>query len=446
MDSRLRGNDNRKVDYATLPIQGSVNRKGQKMRSQIMRIGIVTGLLTAVVGVMSIAQGGGAVVEVIKPDLQGGAKVTISGNVGIPGAILTGLPGNPVSKADGSYEATVPLGWSGKVRPTKPGYVFEPTTRTYDDVTIRDVGMLNDQDYVARVVQPARREPVVSEQRVLVIPTAEPNVEIVAEVSEDLHVMLEILKEQFAEGPGMIQGVFTDFGDFFGQGCRQPQAMYIQGYGALFVLETRVPIAPPKAERPVGPAGGTEPNQPPADPVWQRVKQRYSPSYAGASEQDQADGAAITIDDIKEDIIKTLKHASNIRHIEGGETIVVTVVCSGQDAGLQFRYGFSQPVVPGRETTGSVAGGYGTSTSSRRRSSGTAGGGGFGVGGSVGGYVGDGMYSEMMYGGGAERGLGAIGAAATVLTIQVKKSDVDTFAQGKMDAGLFHKAVRIFMY
>ncbi len=59
----------------------------------------------------------------------------ISGNVGIEGATLAGLPGEPLSQADGSYSGLVDYGFSGTVTPTKLGYTFDPNSRTYDNVT-----------------------------------------------------------------------------------------------------------------------------------------------------------------------------------------------------------------------------------------------------------------------------------------------------------------------
>ncbi|MGB8285086.1 MAG: hypothetical protein WCE22_00040, partial [Candidatus Aquirickettsiella gammari] len=70
---------------------------------------------------------------------------TISGNAGISGATMTGLPGAPVSNSRGTYSATVPYGWSGTVTPAKPGYVFTPTSRTYTNVTVN----ISKQNYTA---------------------------------------------------------------------------------------------------------------------------------------------------------------------------------------------------------------------------------------------------------------------------------------------------------
>ena len=58
-----------------------------------------------------------------------------SNSIGVPGVTLAGLPGNPVTGADGSYTATVNYGFSGTVTPTHAQYTFDPALKTYTDVT-----------------------------------------------------------------------------------------------------------------------------------------------------------------------------------------------------------------------------------------------------------------------------------------------------------------------
>jgi FG-GAP repeat len=60
-------------------------------------------------------------------------RVTDAQGVGLAGVALQGLPGNPVTDADGNYQAQVPDGWFGTVVPTKVGYRFE--SRVYAPVT-----------------------------------------------------------------------------------------------------------------------------------------------------------------------------------------------------------------------------------------------------------------------------------------------------------------------
>jgi hypothetical protein len=63
----------------------------------------------------------------------------VSGTItsdGLPlaGVIINGLPGNPVTDANGFYTAKVGAGWSGTVAPIKEGYAFNPAERTYNNV------------------------------------------------------------------------------------------------------------------------------------------------------------------------------------------------------------------------------------------------------------------------------------------------------------------------
>jgi C1A family cysteine protease len=53
----------------------------------------------------------------------------------LPGVVLAGLPGNPVTDSRGWYHAAVPSGFSGTATPVRSGYAFNPPARTYQNVT-----------------------------------------------------------------------------------------------------------------------------------------------------------------------------------------------------------------------------------------------------------------------------------------------------------------------
>ena len=55
----------------------------------------------------------------------------ISGNAGVAGALLTYTGGSTVADGSGNYTITNVHGWSGKVTPSKVGYVFSPANRIY---------------------------------------------------------------------------------------------------------------------------------------------------------------------------------------------------------------------------------------------------------------------------------------------------------------------------
>jgi hypothetical protein len=70
---------------------------------------------------------------------------TESGNP-IGGVIMSGLPGNPSTDANGYYFASVNYRWSGTVTPTKTGYDFNSATTVYASVTSNLV-----TDYIGRL-------------------------------------------------------------------------------------------------------------------------------------------------------------------------------------------------------------------------------------------------------------------------------------------------------
>jgi photosystem II stability/assembly factor-like uncharacterized protein len=77
---------------------------------------------------------------------------TISGKVmaggsPIPGVVMDGLPGSPVTNILGEYVAVVPPGWSGTVSPFLGTYSFAPPSRTYTNLTSSLAG----EDFAAYV-------------------------------------------------------------------------------------------------------------------------------------------------------------------------------------------------------------------------------------------------------------------------------------------------------
>jgi type II secretory pathway component GspD/PulD (secretin) len=60
---------------------------------------------------------------------------TIQGTAGVPGAEMTGLPGDVISGPSGLYTVTVEYGWSGTITPKKEGYVFDPSFLIIDPIS-----------------------------------------------------------------------------------------------------------------------------------------------------------------------------------------------------------------------------------------------------------------------------------------------------------------------
>ncbi len=373
------------------------------------------------------------------------SDVIVVGGVPIVGVAVTAEPGGFTATTDsqGRYVLKVPYGWCGRLVASKPGFDFA-STPSHDNVMTH----LIDGKRVSSSQQPdipAPRGPSVQRRitvagaagEVVMIPTAPVDPTMLTEVKEDMGVMLQILREKLSE-PRTILGVLYDFGEFFGSEGRQVEALYLQGYGALFVMEVSFPLSSAKDP---GSADGNEPGQP-VDPVWQRARQRlYAPPGAAyRTRKATAQTDPESFEQFKQDMVKTLKHAANIRHLESDESVVLTIVGQNEEpAGAYGRMRGRGPYGGGGPYGGSVAGG------------GYSSGGGFSSsGGATSTYSDSRSYSTTSGRTRSSRGGGrwpdTAGAASTVLTIQAIKADIDAFAQGDLDFEQFSDMVKTFSY
>jgi len=289
---------------------------------------------------------------------------------------------------------------------------------------------------------------------VLVVPAEQIKPEDLAAITEDMQVMSYILDERFKE-TRRIQGVFIDFGDFFGRDNRQTEATYIQGYGVLFSMEVNFAFSPPPAKQ----EEQTEQPAEKGDSTWQRAKKEvFSPQGSAGSglSGSPEEYNRQMVEELQRDLITTLQHAANIRALQPDEWVILTVI------GGRPQFGRPVPMMGGF-SAGGMSGFSAGSGSSRGFGGGVYGGGmgaggmgGFGGGGvgagSAGGMVGAmGMGGGMMGGGMMGGGMGGMASAAdfgsvTVLTIRAKKSVVDAFADNQIDFERFKDNVTILMY
>jgi hypothetical protein len=125
------------------------------------------------VDLLENAQRGGVVMEstavtfpsgyVTLNDVNVALDLTISGKVvgnklpktsGIGGVTMDGLPGKPKTNGNGTYTATVPVGWSGIVGPNDPNLQWDfstpgPASRTYVAIATNQTA----QDYNATAIE-----------------------------------------------------------------------------------------------------------------------------------------------------------------------------------------------------------------------------------------------------------------------------------------------------
>jgi hypothetical protein len=276
-----------------------------------------------------------------------------------------------------------------------------------------------------------------------VIPTTEVKTEDLVAITQDLQVMSHIFDERFKE-PRLVRGmyvgkVFPDFGDFFRRDSRATEAIYLQGYGALFLMEVNFAFTPPPKKQEKE-AKKTED----VDPIWQRARQQIfspkDPMMGRGARSEQQEYSAEKIEQLKAELTRTLKHAANIRNLKPDEWVILTVIGKGRQPGEIYEDYYRSAAPRDRTSTS----GRSRRSSSRGRSNygggGAIGGGGFGGGAMMGGQAfGGGMYGGMEY--------DEIGPpSATVLTIRAKKSDVGAFAAGELDFEQFQQKVEIFTY
>jgi len=292
-------------------------------------------------------------------------------------------------------------------------------------------------------------------RKVLVIPSTDIEAEDLVAITEDLQVMSHIFDERFKEGQE-IQGIFVDFGDIFGRNSRSTEAIYIQGYGVLFLMEVNFAFSP----EPEPQEQEAQETKEYVDPDWQRAKQKlFSPQGFGGTSVPKEQYNAQQIEQIKTELIRTLKHAANIRNLQPDEWIILTVIGQSRQSGGMYE-DYYRNAAPRTQTTSRRPG----RSSSRGRSpyggSGAMGGmmgggigGGMMGGGIGGGMMGGGSTGGQAFGGGIGGGMyggmeyGETGSASTtVLTIRAKKLHVDAFAKGDLDFERFQKKVEIFTY
>jgi hypothetical protein len=361
--------------------------------------------------------------------------LTISGRFIIGGYPIEGVlisasndGTSDTTDVEGRYSVKVPYGWSGEITWSKKGSVFRPYSKSYSNVTtdiIDDQLMppvrhrLGSQRRTIRATRPTLWR--TDRRKVLVIPVTDVNTADIDTITRDLQVMTHILDGKFTERR-QIAGVFTDFGDFFGRDNRETEAIYLQDYGVLFLMEVNFVFSP----QPQPQQKETKEPQEQLDSTWQQAQrelfspQRPSNVPGGVGSSEEYDTQMV--EELKRELIGTLKHAANIRGLQADEWVIFNVTGDGQQS--VSGYG------------GSGMGEYGSGSYSY--SGGYTGGGGYSGGGSFG-YSAPGMS-------------GGIGSSpmeltpSTVLTIRAKKSDIDAFAKGDMDFEQFQEKVNILMY
>jgi len=152
-------------------------------------------------------------------------------------------------------------------------------------------------------------------QMVLVVPGPDVKPETIASVTEDLMVMCRIFDKALHQGTRpMRTSVYTQRGQLpllsglLTQQTRRTQGLYLDGYGAVFFVQVGFPlVAPPQQKQEPQP-------QEPADRLWsQTVNEVRGQQEPRDGDQSSPAYDAQKVENLKMNLIRTLRHAANLR-------------------------------------------------------------------------------------------------------------------------------------
>lgn len=171
-------------------------------------------------------------------------------------------------------------------------------------------------------------------QTILVIPVDQIKQEDLAAITEDLGVLSRIFDKKLAQSH-LISGNFLSsrgrLSMALSRNSSPIEAMYVQGYGALFFTKINFPLSPPPQAQ-----EEKETKKEGVDPVWEQMKREmYTPQEAARRSTDDRPKEkydAEKVKELKETLIKTLKHATNIRGLKPDESVILTVIGKGSQS------------------------------------------------------------------------------------------------------------------
>ncbi len=256
---------------------------------------------------------------------------------------------------------------------------------------------------------------------VLVIPSQEIKTEEILTINEDINVMSRIFEDKLNQvryDRSNVEWSFVGdrwmsdpYGMYLGRGSNRTGCMYLQGYGALFLMGVDFPLsAPPEAET----QQEEKPKKEDVDELWDKTRQEiYEPQETRrpgrGAERQEVKYDAEKVEKLKTTLIESLKHAANIRILKPDESVVLSITGSGVSSGKIV----GMVALPGTDQTLVVQEKGGKQITK--------------------------MYTKDAF---DRSGF----ASPTVLVIRAKKADIDNFAKGGLNLDSFRQRVQILSY
>jgi len=166
---------------------------------------------------------------------------------------------------------------------------------------------------------------------ILVIPNADMNDEDIYDITEDMNIMARIFDKKLGQR-NLLSRRHVGGSDFFvnvfskGSDC-MTEAIYLHGYGALFMCDVKFPLSPP-------PEGLKGEQQQVEDELWAETKRDINKPYEDRFAElekfrqmhtQSAKYNSEKVAALKRTLIQTFKHAANIRTLQPDECVSVVV-------------------------------------------------------------------------------------------------------------------------
>jgi hypothetical protein len=181
-------------------------------------------------------------------------------------------------------------------------------------------------------------------QTVLVVPTPDLNPDALAAVTEDLTVMCRIFKKSLGSNTRSVQMLYNNgqanvLGRLLLPQTERTQALYLDGYGAVFFIPVDFPLVPPAQEK--APAQPQPQNA--GDELWSQTVNELHGQQDETTQGVQAGPAydAQRVESLKNTLIQALRHAANIRTRRPQDYIVLAVGTQTDGGGGAFGNGWA---------------------------------------------------------------------------------------------------------
>jgi hypothetical protein len=238
-----------------------------------------------------------------------------------------------------------------------------------------------------------------STEHPLIITSSQPDEKSIATLDEDLNIMARVLAKSIEHGADESERKALGIQLWTFGGARNPRNLYIDGYGAIFMLNVNIPLLAPPSKPQV------EDKKEETSSTWEEARNELYGRNEGRSQLrrfriDRRAGPpfdADRVEELKKDLTEALKNATHIRGLKNDDHVTIVVQGAGSNAnvGHVFKYG-----TKGELEQSDVFGLAGAGT----------------------------------------------GGGRSVMTLRAKKSDIDAFAKGKTELDDFRKKVSISVY